>query len=545
MQAAGRTADIMKNLWNNLMDKAAQGLEKLRAKYKLPLILLAVGAVLAVASGIAVYTQLNPKIAGERFSIFTEEMDLSNRDLSSAQGLEEYSRLRKLDLRGNPIPEEEVVALAELLPDCQIEFSVTIGDTAYDSSAKEVIASGAPREDIDKLTLFKNLETIDFRGEEMSEVRNIIEKFPGCKVIWDIEICGQRYPYDTREIVVGAAAAEEISKLTNLTQLERVDATGCTEYDTLLEVSRAMPACQFLWTVSINGMDISSTSEEINFERRKVSDVNALDQEFQKLKYLPSLKKIDMCGCGVKNTKMAEWRDTYPDVKFVWEVSVGEFPKRWKLRTDIQVFSTLLLGPFEDGTAKAYENLFLYCTDLVVLDLGHNNISDISGITNLKKLQGLILTGNPIRDFSPLAELPELVFAELNGTKLRDLTPFGNLKKLKHLDIYYTHAGADVTPLYGCQQLEYLVASNTKIDEEKKADLEAHIPGCNVFLALDKEGTKLRNNAVRSEFRLALKNWKLVESITDYQNITYKKGAALEVPRGYIGDTPEKHKAAE
>jgi len=172
-------------------------------------------------------------------------------------------------------------------------------------------------------------------------------------------------------------------------------------------------------------------------------------------------------------------------------------------------------------------------------------IYDISGISNLKKLQGVILTGNPIVDISPLAECPELMFAELNSTQVRETGPLAKCKNLKHLDLYYTRiTDESLEKLDGCDNLRYLVTrDNDRLSVAAQKKFAQNNPNCYVIMEYDKESSRARNNDIRSEFKLAFKNWKLVVDFVDYQNVTYKPGVELKVPWGYYGTTPEEHLA--
>jgi len=299
-----------------------------------------------------------------------------------------------------------------------------------------------------------------------------------------------------------------------------------------------MPECEFLWTVPIFEFEVPNTVSELNFERRTVTDISSLDSDFERLKYLPDLKVIDMCGCGVPSEQMDAWRKRYPDIKFVWEITFGNKKTNWTVRTDITVFSTLLGEVRQVGDQETFRELFLYCTDLVALDLGHNRISDISLITNLKKLQGLILTDNPVSDFSPLTELPNLQFLELNMTKVTDVSPFKDCKSLIHLDLYTTPV-TDLSPLYGCSQLKYLILANNILEYEQKVALKKSIPDTKVAYTIQHSDKYIRNSPVRCSFRLALKNYHLIEEFASWDNVTYKEGAKLIYPRGYITYWPE------
>jgi|GEM_PF-1174085 len=518
----------------NHSDNRPTGTEKTTKKaafWSAP-VMITLAVIILAASAAAAYFCFFTKIGSERFFISSKEIDLYDAGLTSVDGLEKLTAPKHIDLRSNNIPEEEIIAFSSMHPDCTILFDITLDGTRYDCTTDSIVLCGLSDDAIDKLRFFSNLSSIDARGLELDLIDRLHSEYPDCQIIWDIEICGQRYPSDIEELVIPDASAEDIARLSRLTSLKKVDATGCTAYAELLEASRALPECEFIWVVDIGGMQISNSSEKIDFGRKKVKDIDALGRDFEKLKYLPALKEIDMCGCGVSNAQMGKWRDTYPDYKFVWEITIGSKYLNWTLRTDIKVFSTLLGSGASFGDENMYRDLFLYCTDLVALDLGHNKIEDISLITNLQKLQAIILTDNPVKDLSPLGELPELVYAELNMTGITDVSSFANCRNLQHLDIYATNV-KDVSALYNSTSLKYLIVAGSGVKGTAKAKMAKTNPDCRMVFSVTGEGSKLRNNHIRSEYRLALCNWRVVEDIVDYENITFKEGAKLTYPKGY------------
>ena len=76
---------------------------------------------------------------------------------------------------------------------------------------------------------------------------------------------------------------------------------------------------------------------------------------------------------------------------------------------------------------------------LVHVNLDDNQISDLSPLAGLVKLESLALSGNPIRDVSPLAGLINLEKLSLVGTPILDISPLAGLEKLENLKIWRTN----------------------------------------------------------------------------------------------------------
>ena len=91
-----------------------------------------------------------------------------------------------------------------------------------------------------------------------------------------------------------------------------------------------------------------------------------------------------------------------------------------------------------------------------------NQISDISGLSDLPSLLYLGLSGNKITDLSALNGLPNLQFLHLRGNLVADLGPLSDLKALNRL-LLAGNPIRDLSPLKGLKQLASLRLDNTQI----------------------------------------------------------------------------------
>lgn len=130
--------------------------------------------------------------------------------------------------------------------------------------------------------------------------------------------------------------------------------------------------------------------------------------------------------------------------------------------------------------------------ELYALNLGDNNITDLSGMERLTTLNVLLVQRNAIRDLSPLSDLTRihllniswnpgitsieplaqgmretLVNLDMAGLAV-DLTPVGGMENLDHLrigDDWNSHRIAlDLAPLSGLTGLKYLHVLGAKVD---------------------------------------------------------------------------------
>ena len=68
---------------------------------------------------------------------------------------------------------------------------------------------------------------------------------------------------------------------------------------------------------------------------------------------------------------------------------------------------------------------------LSFLSAGSNAISDLSPLSTLTKLRGVLLDANLITDLQPLAGLPELTSIDLSGNQISNLSPLSQVQCTK------------------------------------------------------------------------------------------------------------------
>jgi hypothetical protein len=98
---------------------------------------------------------------------------------------------------------------------------------------------------------------------------------------------------------------------------------------------------------------------------------------------------------------------------------------------------------------RGIENLsgLQYCANLTWLDLGFNQIGDVSHLANLTNLTYLVLEFNQrIGDISPLANLISLEALDLDSNQISDITSLANLTSLVDLRLGSNQIG-NISPL--------------------------------------------------------------------------------------------------
>lgn len=334
-------------------------------------------------------------------------------------------------------------------------------------------------------------------------------------------------PPEPVEVTLEGTGPEEVLALLEVENLVYVDATASTSYDALMELMAAKPDCVMDYFVDLGGIVVGNMEETADIRGAEISS----ETLGKMLRYLPNLRSLDMCDLDYTNEESLSVIEAYPQIDFTWTVNFGA----WSVRSDIQVFSSLQYEhPKYRYTSEDFFPLFHYCTDLVALDVGHNALTDLSELTNLKNLQVLIIADNPtITDITPLGELTGLYYLEIfMDWRIEDFTPLGNLTKMVDLNACTISSMENVDFLDNMPDLKmgwFIGTGITHVEMRKMR--EEHPDAKFVF---DDGGTSSstcagwratdRNIAIRTAF----KNWPLVVSFKNWDEIEYQEGADIQ-----------------
>lgn len=429
--------------------------------------IIAVTALAAVIVGLAAFAGYRiyrycttVTIAGQTFSKSVSSIDLSGSDISNdISKLGQMQSLKSADLTNTGITAEQFEILSKQLKDCDIKWSVPLGEHTYSNQ-------------IESLTL-----TDDVAPEQLKNLRYFNR-------LTTLDACG--YPL-------------------------------CDElYDATLAVSGS--DCNYIFADTLYGKDVDNETEKLDLSKNKISDISEF---YQKLRFFPNIKEIYVGNCKVSDEEMDKLNQDFSGTKFVWLVEFGHWQVRTDVKVfstligegnrktyDQEEFSPLLnycteLKALDLGHHNITDlNGFIKFTDLEVLCLCDAKFSDISAIVNFPKLHYLEL---------------------FHCYNITDLSPLGELKNLEDLNIYDLNSVKNLDALKKCTKLNFIFGGHTypkgftwddlrEYFPDCKIDTEIHSPVGNGWRATDK------NVAVRTAFG----NWDKVVSYESWDNVTYR-----------------------
>lgn len=384
--------------------------------------------------------------------------------------------------------------------------------TLHLSSNLEELASMA-----DRLTALRQIDFAD-RQPTREELALLRGAYPEAELLYHVHIGTENYSPDTETLDLSFlrrdGVDEALRAVALLEKLQYLDLGQETEEEdslTLEDVGKFQELCPEVpvaFTFSRFNQTLSTLDEILNFRDIPMTDEGEEVRSF--LPYMTRCKTLDMDKCGVSNEVMASIRDEYPQMEVIWRVRIGYV---YGARTD----ETRILMSIGSPCLRTKDvEPLKYCTKVKYLDLGHNQIDDISFVKYMPDLEVAILALNLWSDASPLAECKKLEYLEIFTTRCKDLSPLAELTNLRHLNVCQLTALEDISPLYGLTGLERLwIGPNNMVPKEQLETIREMLPDCQINTTI---GDPTRGGwRVGPRYALLKEQMKYVTSPTNYE----------------------------
>ncbi len=337
--------------------------------------------------------------------------------------------------------------------------------------------------------------------------------------------CGEPAPAPTPEptpapveYTITDETAEEILALADIPSLKHIDGTASKEYAAMLELYNKRPDCEVSWNYEFEGKVYPNTAEQL-----KATQLEGLEDA---IRYLPKLNYIDVIDTEATIEDLDRYYEINPDAFYYWEF----IHDGWRIRTDIQCYSSLRDINYHRFTDEEFYPMFKYCKHLKALDIGHNNVTDLTLIGQLKELEVLIIADNPnLVDASPLANLENLVYLEFfMNHNVEDYSFLNSLTKLQDLNLCYCDHLTELDFLENMPDMRFLMVKYSGVSSEEFLEWQEKMPDAymvfydgNIHSCDSGWRSTERNAAIRRNFAF----W---PNLTDYRtysdtDINYNK----------------------
>lgn len=436
-------------------------------------ILLGILVVCLALGGFLMYQSRFAKVGENRYEKTIESIDLSGAPVGDLGELQAFPGLKNIDLRGSGLSIQQFEELKMQFPEAQILWDIPFQGGYLDMNTQELTLTSLTQEDMAVIPYFTELKTIS--ADECPDYQNLHQlrqQRPDLAVSYQIPVAGASYGYETAEMILPGADAEELMNiLPYFEQLTAVELTApLAPIDQIQALLEAFPQVSFSWNLEVGGIAVNEKTETLDLTGipMTVEEMDAV------LPYLLSLTYVDMSDCGISNEEMEALNNRYEDIKIVWTVILG---RNYRMRTDATYFH-----PVQHNYYPQDDELYnlRYCHDIIMLDVGHMPIDNCDFVAYMPHLKYLILAETPVHDLTPLTGLKELVFLELFIMQIDDLSPLVTLTSLEDLNLHYTYGDPTIiAQMTWLKNLWWNHVEHMHLTWSQMEMLREAIPGCN------------------------------------------------------------------
>ncbi len=414
---------------------------------------------------------------GESLDPESRHLRVQSITVEDMAALKYFPNLETIDMRACT-DYEAILQVQKMYPDVEIAWLIPFQGNALESNSESLTVSHISDADVEMLKNFSNLKTIDARScADLGSILQLQLEHPEYQILWTVAIGSHSFDQDTTALEIADADIPQLmERLRYLPHLETVTFTGnIPGNDNILELKTAYPEVTFIWDFPLCGVTVNSNDTEIDLSKIKMTSVDEVENS---LKYFNRLERVVMCQCGIPSEEMDALWKRHPDIRFVWSVMIGT---KW-VRTDETTFMPWKLGFGRDGNPRmtnAHTKEMKYLVDVMCMDIGHMNITDLSFLNYMPNMEYLLLCSNFTDDISPLANLKKLRYLEMFQNSVTDLSPLAECTALEDLNITY-NPFQDVTPLLELENLQNIWISGWMIPEDQLKMLHEAFPDAKI-----------------------------------------------------------------
>lgn len=416
---------------------------------------------------------------------------------------------------------------------------VIVDDGVYANDVTELDLSGTQNLNVDSICRLTELKTLNLRdtGLTVAQYEKIHTALPDCEISWQLPFQGEFLDLDTKNLTISYLNQGDLESLGYLRDLEAIRAVECRNLDILMTLREMYPDVKVIYRVPIGGREVVSSTTNLMVDDPNVEELT------QMLRYLPDLEKVVLNGDISDNDAVLELQNTYPQIRFLWNVEVlgRQFPNTsreidlsgiqldsvqpvedalqyfpelekvilcdcglssevldafWKRNPEVRIvwsvkirFFTVrtditTLMPYQYGCAELSNDdveSLKYLVDLVCIDIGHLGLTDLSFLNYTPNVEYLIIADSGVRDISPLANLKKLKYLEMFLNNVTDISALAECTQLRDLNMCYNYV-SDITPLLELEHLEHLWLKGNYVSWESRQILEETFPDAKIVI---------------------------------------------------------------
>ena len=277
-------------------------------RMKVFVIIFGVLLVLALSAGLF-FRENYLILDGKAYQKDVTSLDLSGKTLQDLQIFTQFSQLQQLDLRNTGLTVAEYEELQKLLPDCQIQWLLPFQGGFFPLDTREIAVSTLTEADIYLLSYLPALQRVDATGCKAYDTLLLLkEQYPQLDVAYALQLGNDTLREDATHFA--SASLEHIqTALCYLPKLETVDAAGCTDFDALLALQAQYPHCRFRYQVPFCGQFWQEDTTHMDLKSVRAEDLA------KALRYLPDVKTVTVAEPITDPEHLVSLFDSHPELE--------------------------------------------------------------------------------------------------------------------------------------------------------------------------------------------------------------------------------------
>lgn len=254
---------------------------------------------------------------------------------------------RQLDLRDKKLTVQEYEAIRKQLPDCEITWSVPFRNTAYPDDSASLTVTTLTAQDLEMLPYFRNLKAIEASGcRDYDVLMQLRQQYPEIALTYTVNIGGTEYPHTATNVKATTLSDEEIALLAYLPQLETVDANACSDVARLAEFARTHTEVKLTYQVELLGQTFNQDTISATFKDPDMEELMA------HLPGLTGLQQLHIVEPTCPAEQLVQLTEQNPDVAITWDKTIlGQSHSSTETEFD---FSKMAITTADVETAMQY-----------------------------------------------------------------------------------------------------------------------------------------------------------------------------------------------
>jgi Leucine-rich repeat (LRR) protein len=261
----------------------------------------------------------------------------------------------------------------------------------------------------------------------------------------------------------------DITPIGKLSSLKRLILKGTPITD--LTPLKDAPSLEY---INIDNTNVSDLSPLAKIKTLKTIRANSSAiKDFDNLGVSQELKFIYCDNTGITRDQALNFMDKHPETLVIYDSKT--LLKWWNNLS--QMWRDILSSDYNISDNISKEQLQLIVNIKNISLANNKEITDLTPLKMLYRLESLDISNTNISDITPLASLNNLSDLNISNTPVSSLDALKNSTSLKIINLNNTQVN-NLIPLINNKSLKKVFCDNTNVKKENVIEFKSHIPEC-------------------------------------------------------------------